>query len=198
MPENSKEQEEKVKVTPRDIEFMRQACLLCDNSTLEVKTGCLLVKNGVVVGEGWNCEDGSSSFCNHPNCESGHTVFCFNDSVLPRNFSKKGVSISTNSQIVHAEQMAISQVQLKKVDFSNAIVYVTRFPCIDCAKKLVEKGISKLFYMSDHFSSGNEALPIFEKADVLVTQIPEKLVWEKKPAVAKNLIQQSRVLGGTV
>ncbi len=120
-----------------EIEFMRQACLLCDNSTLEVKTGCLVVAGGSVVGMGWNCED------------------------------------------KHAEIVALEESQKQGILLKDATVYVTRFPCEDCAKELVKTGVSKLFYMSDHFTSGNSALPIFKEAGVLVTQILEEMVWGK-------------------
>lgn len=132
MPKNSAE------FTKRQIELMQRACLLCDNSSLDVRTGCVIVKDGEVVGEGWNVTEEE-----------------------------------------HAEMMALKEAQEKAVALENATLFVSRFPCSQCAQKLVKAGISKLFYMSDHFSSGNEALPVFKAAGILVTQIPEKVVWNK-------------------
>jgi len=124
-------------VTPQDIEFMRQACLLCDNSTLEVRTGCVIVfDRGVVSAEGWNVSE------------------------------------------KHAEVMALEKAYLASSSLINATVYVTRFPCEDCAKKLTKNGISKLFYMSDHFSSGNSALPLLKASNIPVIQILENQVWD--------------------
>jgi len=133
-------------VDPKDIEFMRRACLLCDNSVLEVRTGCVIVSgDGVVLGEGWNC--------------------------------------SSSKESLHAESMALEKLEqnenLAVCSLSSITVYVTRFPCEACAKKLIQTGISKLFYMSDHFSSGNSALLLFKTSNIPVTQIPETRVWDK-------------------
>jgi deoxycytidylate deaminase len=130
MPKNSQKG-----VTWQDIKFMRQACLLCDKSTLAVRTGCILVKESAVIGEGWNTD-------------------------------------------VHAELNAISQAVLEKKDLCGVIVYVSRFPCPDCAKVLVKNDIVSLFYMSDHFTGGNSALPFFKKSGISVIQIPVEIVWK--------------------
>jgi len=128
-------------VSVQDIDFMRQACLLCDKSSLEVKTGCLIVSpKGVVLGRGWN-------------------------------------------ENIHAEEMAIQEV-CSKSSFSDllfgSILYTTRFPCLDCASKLVDSGVAKIFYMSDHFSSGNLALSFLESKGVEVFHIPEEDVWKNR------------------
>jgi tRNA(Arg) A34 adenosine deaminase TadA len=125
------------------IDFMRQACLLCDNSKLNVRTGCVVVLEGDVIGEGWNQKE-------------------------------------FNGDVVHAEVAAVRDVKKTSGDLMDASVFVSRFPCTKCAEMLVKKGIAKVFYMSDHFTSGNEALPIFEDADVKVIQIPEEVVWNSK------------------
>ena len=143
--------------TEEQTKFMRQACLLCDRSSLEVRTGCLIVKDDVVLGEGWNIEHGT---------------------------------FSADAGILHAESMAISKALQQdadlredadlrgETDLRGATAYITRFPCIDCARELVKQGITRLFYMSDHFSSGNEALPVFKSAGVAVCQIPQEVVWK--------------------
>ena len=119
------------------IEFMRHACLLCDRSPLEVKTGCVLVMGDAVVAEGWNA-----------------------------------------TEKVHAEKVAVFAAKKVGKSLQGATVYVTRFPCMGCAKMLVKQGITRTFYMSDHFSSGNEALPVFKSTGVAVCQIPQEVVWK--------------------
>jgi len=119
------------------VEFMRRACLLCDRSSLEVRTGCVLVVGSGVVAEGWN-----------------------------------------TTEKVHAEQMAVFVAKKAGKSLQGATVYITRFSCMDCARELAKQGIAELFYMSDHFSSGNEALPIFKSFGVAVCQIPQEVVWK--------------------
>ena len=129
--------------TRQQIDFMRQACLLCDNSELEVRTGCVVVLGVDVIGEGWNQKE-------------------------------------FKGDVVHAEVVAIRDVEKTSGDLMDASVFVSRFPCIKCAEMLVKKEVGEIFYMSDHFTSGNEALPIFEEAGIEVIHIPEEVVWNSK------------------
>jgi len=142
--------------TEQRIDFMRQACLLCDNSCLEVRTGCL------VVGEPSLTEDGSES-------EGAH-VEGWNKSVRDPD--------SENQDLIHAEQMAINKALDSGISLKNAPVYVTRFPCNRSSSLLVEQGITRIFYMSDHFTGGNSSLNFLEKQGVTVIQLPEEEVWK--------------------
>ncbi|MBD3366505.1 hypothetical protein GF360_04180 [candidate division WWE3 bacterium] len=146
----------------QDINLMQRACLLCDNSSLDVRTGCVFVSSeGVVIGEGHN-----------KIAKGGHA--------LSRDISEQSDVVEQESgmpPIIHAEIAALNQAKQKGVSIKGATVYVTRFPCMDCAKKLVGEGVVQIFYMSDHFTSGNEAMPVFKEAGVSVTQIPEDVVW---------------------
>ena len=142
--------------TEQQIDFMRQACLLCDNSCLEVRTGCL------VVGEPSLTEDGSGP----------RTV-----RIEGWNKSVHGLA-SENQDLIHAEQMAINKALDSGISLKNATVYVTRFPCELCSSLLVERGITMIFYMSDHFTGGNSSLDFLEKRGVKVAQIPEEEVWK--------------------
>lgn len=51
--------------------------------------------------------------------------------------------------VVHAEPNAIlnSTMSLK-----NAILYVTLFPCNECAKLIIQSGIKEIVYMSDKYN----------------------------------------------
>jgi deoxycytidylate deaminase len=125
--------------TKKQIDFMRQACLMCDNSSLDVKTGCVLVKDGNIIGEGWNID-------------AAH----------------------------HAEFMAVNTAKESKKELNKTTIFVSRFPCLNCAQMLVEEGIDRIFYMSNHFSSNNEALPFLESSEVIVKQIPPEIVWSSE------------------
>jgi len=142
--------------TEQRIDFMRQACLLCDNSCLEVRTGCLVVREPSLT------EDGSGS---------GEV------SVKGWNKSVHGPA-SENQDLIHAEQMAINKALDSGISLKNATVYVTRFPCELCSSLLVERGITRIFYMSDHFTGGNSSLSFLEEQGVTVIQLPEEEVWK--------------------
>ena len=129
----------------QQIVLMRQACLLCDNSCLDVRTGCLIISfDGFPLAEGWNVEDFSGE-------------------------SSDGVS--------HAEEVAISKALATEVSLIGTTVYVTRFPCERCSELLVEHGVSRIFYMSDHFTGGNKSFGFLTENAIEVIQLPEEEVW---------------------
>ncbi|GAF99914.1 unnamed protein product, partial [marine sediment metagenome] len=47
---------------------------------------------------------------------------------------------------VHAEQNLIAQASNRGIKSNGATVYSTTFPCIICAKLLVNSGIKKIYY----------------------------------------------------
>ncbi len=51
---------------------------------------------------------------------------------------------------VHAEQNAISDAARRGVSLEGATVYITHFPCINCAKILAAAGISAIKYHRDY------------------------------------------------
>ena len=51
---------------------------------------------------------------------------------------------------VHAEQNAVSDAASRGVSISNAIAYITHFPCINCFKTLVSANIRTIYYNSDY------------------------------------------------
>jgi len=73
---------------------------------------------------------------------------------------------SKHPYIVHAEANAIINAT---ADIEGAEVYVTMFPCHDCAKLLVQSGIKKIVYRDGKYlnkPSGIVAKEIFEKNGV--------------------------------
>ncbi|MHB8945477.1 MAG: deoxycytidylate deaminase [Bacillota bacterium] len=58
---------------------------------------------------------------------------------------------------LHAEQNAIIQAGLYGVSLQGATIYTTTFPCVTCAKMIINAGISKLVFADsypDDFSEG--------------------------------------------
>lgn len=55
--------------------------------------------------------------------------------------------------VVHAEPNAILN-STNKLD--NATIYVTLFPCNECAKLIIQSGIKEIVYVSDKYDGTNE------------------------------------------
>ncbi len=51
-----------------------------------------------------------------------------------------------NTFVVHAEQNAIDNFRGDKKELENSTLYVTWFPCNECAKRIVQNGIKKVVY----------------------------------------------------
>ena len=66
---------------------------------------------------------------------------------------------SKYSYVVHAEMNAIANYDGPIADFRGSTLYVTLFPCENCAKNLVQFGIKKIVYLSDKYvgTDGNES-----------------------------------------
>ena len=56
-----------------------------------------------------------------------------------------------HSYVVHAEANAILNYRGSLKDMRGATVYVTLFPCHECAKFLVQVGIGEVVYLSDKY-----------------------------------------------
>ncbi len=138
--------------TDRDTKFMREACWLCDKSNCEIRSGSLIVKNNAIICTGWNELLLNDPFATSENAEKYETI--------------------------HAESSMISNAARGGFAIEGGIAYMTRFPCMSCARMLVKAGVEKIFYMSDHFSSGNAAKPLLESNGIAVVQIPEEEVWK--------------------
>lgn len=70
----------------------------------------------------------------------------------------------------HAEQDALKRA--KDYDLRGESVFVTRYPCDDCAVELIAAGI-KLVVYGREFPISDKAAKLFEKAGVEVVHIPD-------------------------
>ena len=74
---------------------------------------------------------------------------------------------SKHSYLIHAEANAIYNKNL--ADINGATLYVTLYPCPNCAKAIVQNGIKRVVYIDEkkHHSKNNEVTKIiFENSGV--------------------------------
>jgi dCMP deaminase len=94
------------------------------------------------------------------------------DDVFP--WSKEGDYVDTKyPYVVHAEPNAIlnSTTSLK-----GCTLYVTLFPCCECAKLIIQSGIKEIVYISDKHSTTESTIAskrLFEAAHVSTRQFKE-------------------------
>jgi len=130
--------------------FMRIAHVVASRSTcLRRKVGAVLVKDKRILATGYN---GAPKGL--PHCET-----CLREEL--------GVPSGQRHELcrgVHAEQNAIIQAAVFGVSTKGAILYTTTFPCIICAKMLINAEVDEIVYDSDY--EDPESLKILKEAGV--------------------------------
>ncbi|MFV1948412.1 MAG: cytidine/deoxycytidylate deaminase family protein [Anaerolineales bacterium] len=106
--------------------FLNIAREVAQRSTCErAKVGAVIVKDKRILTTGYNGSPRGLAHCTEVGClmDNGHCV-----------------------RTLHAEQNAIIQAALHGVITEGAIIYVTHQPCFNCAKTIINAGISEIVY----------------------------------------------------
>ncbi len=99
------------------------------------QVGACIVKNNRILSIGYN---------GAPNGMS--------DDVFPWN--REGGNLDTKYFfVVHAERNAILNYRGSRKDFEGATIYVDLFPCNECAKEIIQVGITEVVYLSDKYAN---------------------------------------------
>ena len=86
-----------------------------------------------------------------------------------------------HSYVIHAEANAILNYRGSLKDLAGATVYVTLFPCQECAKTLVQAGIGEVVYLDDKYGDtigGKIAKKVLDSCGVTYRQVtvPENVL----------------------
>ena len=110
--------------------FMATALLMASRSSCQrLRVGCVIVSGGPhrnrVVAAGYN-------------------------GFLPGAPHTSRVRDGHEQATVHAEQNAVSDAARRGVPLEGATIYITHFPCVNCAKILAAAGIRTIKYRNDY------------------------------------------------
>ena len=116
---------------------------------------CVVNEDKRIIGIGYN----------------GFPMGCADD-VFPWGKTEKNYLNTKYPYVVHAEPNAIlnSTASLK-----NSTLYVTLFPCNECAKLIIQSGIKHVVYGNDKYhneESSQASRRMFDAAHVTYTQMP--------------------------
>lgn len=159
-----------------DRRYLRMATIWSENSySQRLKVGALLVKDLRIISDGYNgtpsgfdncCEYKQSAFaCTQEDCpdwERRNRIRC-------RHCSKFSVELHTKPEVLHAEANAITKVARSTNSSEGSTLYVTDSPCMECAKLIIQAGITRVVYMRDYRLT--EGLDLLRKAGIEVVQI---------------------------
>ena len=85
------------------------------------------------------------------------TPSALNDDDFPWGVSDDPLA-DKHSYVVHAEANAVLNYRGSLKDMSGATVYVTLFPCNECAKGIIQSGIREIIYLSDKYHDTNASI----------------------------------------
>ncbi|WP_294388323.1 dCMP deaminase family protein [uncultured Clostridium sp.] len=115
---------------------------------------CIVNKNNIIESIGYN---GLPKGCS--------------DDEFP--WDKEGETLNTKYPfVVHGELNAI--LNAKGKDLSGCRIYVALFPCNECAKAIIQSGISEVIYLSDKYANTDSVKAsklMFKCAGVKITQL---------------------------
>ena len=124
-----------------------------------LKVGAVIVKDDRILSYGYNGMP--SGFDNV--CET--EVFVEIDGIVMMNIPENR-ELVTKSEVVHAEMNAIAKVAKHTDSCEGASIFITHSPCVECAKLILQSGISRVYYVNSYRSSAG--IELLKKGDVEV------------------------------
>jgi len=159
---------------------MSIAYLLSTRATCDrKKVGAVLVKDRTIISTGYN---GAAS--GMPHCDQiGHEL-------------KEIEGLPSCIRTIHAESNAIDQA---KVDLKGAVLYSNVIPCYDCAKRIVNAKISRVYYAEYYASRNTELVEEYFRSTQRQNYNPgtELVKWEGEfvtPAIPEDIVTRTALI----
>lgn len=119
-----------------------------------LKVGAVIVKDDRIVSYGYNGMPAGFDNC----CETQ------TEDTLGQTLTV------TNPEVVHAEMNAIAKVARHNDSCQAASIFITHSPCVECAKLILQSGISRVYYKYDYRSTAGIDLLKRSEFAILVTK----------------------------
>ena len=130
-----------------DVRYLKMARIWAENSYCKRRqVGALIVKDKMIISDGYNGTP--SGFENV--CEDENNV--------------------TKPYVLHAEANAITKIARSGNNSDGATLYVTAAPCIECAKLIIQAGISRVIDSEEYRIE--DGINLLRRAGIEVKYIP--------------------------
>jgi dCMP deaminase len=140
------QESEMEKQTKYDIVYLKMAREWSNLSHCErKKVGALIVKNGMIISDGYNGTPSGFDNC----CETEEWT--------------------THWYVIHGEANAILKCAKHGQSCDGATIYQTHSPCKDCSKLILQSGIKRLVYAEDYKDS--EGVDFLRESGIIVDKI---------------------------
>ena len=116
------------------------------------KVGAIIVRDTHIIAEGYNgTPTGFANICEYEDYV-GH--------------------MHTRPEVLHAESNAIAKIAKSTNSSSGSTLYTTLAPCLECAKLIIQAGISRVVYKRKYHKT--LGIPILEKAGIDVDELSNR------------------------
>ena len=109
-----------------------------------LQVGAVIVKDHRILSYGFNGTP--SGFDNNCEIELPEVIDPDSRTITPAQLVSK-------PEVIHAEMNAILKVARSHDSTQDATLFLTHSPCIECAKAILQSGITKLYYKFDYRSN---------------------------------------------
>jgi len=151
-----------------------------------LQVGAVIVKDDSVISYGYNgMPAGWDNNCEHKDYMSGdaggwlspeeiYEQWPFEETVVVANDNEsfettRRYRLKTKPEVLHAESNAIAKLARSSQSGSNADIFITHAPCLDCAKLIYQSGISSVYYRNSYRDVAG--IEFLEKSGVSVTKV---------------------------
>lgn len=132
-----------------DKSYLEMAAVWAKNSYCKRRqVGALLVKNRMIISDGYN------------GTPAGFENICEDE-----------LTGKTKPYVLHAEANAITKVAKSGNSSEGATLYVTTAPCLECAKLIIQAGITRVVFKEDY--SVTDGLDLLIRAGIEVVNANE-------------------------
>ncbi len=152
------------------------------SSARRLHVGAIIVKddriisigyNGMPAGWDNNCEDKeymSGDAGGWLSSEEIEERWPNQEQMLPKEDNRwRRYALKTKPEVLHAETNAIAKLAKSNESGTDAVLFVTHAPCLDCAKLVYQSGINSVYYRNSYRS--DVGIEFLEKCNVKVTKI---------------------------
>ncbi len=131
-----------------DQRYLEMARIWAKNSYCQRRqVGALVVKQGMIISDGYN------------GTPSGFENVCEDETGI------------TKPYVLHAEANAITKLARSNNNSEGATIYITASPCIECAKLIIQSGITRVVYGEKYRLM--DGIELLERAGIEVVYLGE-------------------------
>ena len=128
----------------------------CLSKARRNKVGCLIVKDGSIISDGYNGMP--RGFDN--NCEVEIEEYSM--------LASRAYGLVTRPEVLHAESNAITKLAKSTQSSSGSTLYTTASPCIECSKLIIQSDILRVVY--HQLYRDDEGIRLLKKTGIIVEE----------------------------